>query len=84
MNAPTAITRTNGFPGRSADKGNGMKVVVRWIPVLGRWYICHAATYQNAYRKESNGYATRTLAIQFARQQGCEVEFHERDQLQYH
>lgn len=84
MNAPTASTRANSFSGQPSSEGNGMKVVIRWIPTFCRWYICHAASYQNAFRKGANGYTTREDAANFARQQGCEVEFHEHDQLQHH
>lgn len=65
-------------------QGNDMKVVVRWIHLFSKWYICHAASYQNAFRAESNGYAEREDAVNFARQRGCEVVFHEHDQLQHY
>lgn len=81
---PTANTRANGFYGKSSSEGNGMKVVIRWSPLFRKWYICHAASYQNAFRNESNGYADREDAADFARQQGCEVVFYEYDQLQSH
>lgn len=80
---PTANTRANGFSGKSSE-GNDMKVVVRRIPIFGKWYICHAASYQNAFREAFNGYADREDAANFARQQGCKVVFHEHDQLQHH
>ncbi len=58
------------------------KLVIRWQPQFGQWYLCHATSYQNAFGKEVNGFNTRGEAAEFARKQGFEIEKHEHDQLQ--
>jgi hypothetical protein len=57
-------------------------VVVRWMPALGRWYVCHAGTYQNAIGSNVNGTATRVEGVALAHSFGFDVAFHPRDQLQ--
>jgi hypothetical protein len=59
-----------------------MKVVIRWIPQFSRWYISHAASYQNAFGRDVNGFKTRGEAVKFAKENGCEVEKHSYDPLQ--
>ncbi|MGF6604608.1 hypothetical protein P3T23_009364 [Paraburkholderia sp. GAS448] len=56
-------------------------VVARYVDMDRKWYLCHAASYQNAFRKEVNGFGTRGEAVRFAEQAGCAIEYHECDQL---
>lgn len=58
------------------------RLVIRWIPQFGRWYLCHAKSYQNAFGKDVNGFKTRGEAAEFAKSEGCEIEKHEYDPLQ--
>ena len=59
-----------------------MNVVIRWVPQFNRWYICHAASYQNAFGVKTNGFKTRGEAVEFAKSKGCSVEKHAADRLQ--
>ncbi|MFK5950543.1 MAG: hypothetical protein QM500_17455 [Methylococcales bacterium] len=61
-----------------------IKVVARWVPIFSKWYICHAKSYQNAFGRKVNGFDTRGEAIEFAGQNGCEIEWHQRDDLQHY
>ena len=65
-----------------ADERRDTPVVIRYIQ--GGWWISHAKSYQNAFRKSVNGYATREEAVEFAENNDCEVVFHEHDELQAH
>ena len=65
-----------------ATPQNGTRVAIRFIPQTGKWHICHAKSYQNAFRSSSNGFATRDDAAIFATQQNCIIELHQHDQLQ--
>lgn len=55
-------------------------VVIRYIQ--GKWWIAHAASYQNAFSSSVNGFETRDEAVQFAEDNDCEVFRHEHDQAQ--
>ena len=46
-------------------------VVVRWVPVLQRWHVSHAETYQNAIR--GDGWKTRAEAASAAEAHGFTV-----------
>lgn len=59
-----------------------MPVVIRFIEVFCLYYICHAGSYQNAFRSSVNGFATRAEAERFAAEQNCTVERHDHDPLQ--
>ncbi len=52
-------------------------VVVRWVPVLQRWHVSHAETYQNAIR--GDGWKTRAEAIAAAEARGMTVTWHPAD-----
>lgn len=59
----------------------------RKTPVVARWFgdfwaICHAKTYQNAFRNNINHFNTRGEAVEFAENHGCIVEKHSYDRLQ--
>lgn len=56
-------------------------VVIRRM-LNGRWYVCHAGSYQNAIGSGLNGTATRDEAVKLAESFGFRVVFHEGDQLQ--
>lgn len=62
-----------------ATKGK-IQVVIRFIPTFQKYYICHAQSYQNVFRSLS--FEERHLAIAYAEKHGCDVVFHEGDQLQ--
>lgn len=55
-------------------------VVIRHV--AGRWYVCHARSYQNAIGSGINGTATRDEAVKLAESFGFRVVHHENDQLQ--
>jgi hypothetical protein len=55
----------------------GVKVVIRYIQ--NSWWIAHAGSYQNAFRKS---FKTRAEALVFAEKYGCRVVYYEYDQLQ--
>lgn len=59
-----------------------IKVVIRYFDFSDDWSICHAKSYQNAFRSSINSFATREDAAKFAKQNGCIVEYHEHDPLQ--
>jgi len=59
-----------------------MPVVIRYIEVLGKYYIAHAASYQSAFRDSVNGFSTRAQAKAFAESNGCDVQRHAFDPLQ--
>lgn len=66
----------------SAESAVHERLVIRWIPQFNRWYLCHAATYQNAFGKDVGGFKTRGDAAEFAFSKGFEIEKHKHDQLQ--
>lgn len=66
----------------SAESAVHGRLVIRWIPQFSRWYLCHAATYQNAFGKDVGGFKTRVDAAEFAVSKGFEIEKHKHDQLQ--
>ena len=66
----------------SAESAVHERLVIRWIPQFSRWYLCHAATYQNAFGKDVGGFKTRGDAAEFAFSKGFEIEKHKHDQLQ--
>lgn len=55
-------------------------VVIRFFQ--NKYYIVHARSYQNAFRREVNGYDTREEAVIFATNNGCAVIHHSSDRLQ--
>ena len=55
-------------------------VVVRWFGDF--WAICHARSYQNAFRNRYNQFKTRGEAVEFAEDNDCVVEKHGHDALQ--
>ena len=57
-------------------------VVIRFVDVFSKWFICHEKSYQNAFRKEGGRFETRKEAVQFAENNNCVVVFHEKDQCQ--
>lgn len=57
-------------------------VVIRWMPQFSLWYICHAQTYQSAFRASLNGFSDRSDAELFAQRNNCSVELHNSDKLQ--
>lgn len=57
-------------------------VVVRYFSGEGKWFICHAKSYQNAFRKGVNGFKTRDNAVRFAENNKCQVTWHYFDILQ--
>lgn len=61
-----------------------IKVVIRYLAIFEKWFICHEKTYQNAFRPDYNGFETREKAVKFAQENGTEVVFHEHDRLQKH
>lgn len=65
-----------------SEQCRAVPVVVRYLEVLGKYYICHACSYQNAFRSALEGFDTREQAEEYARAQGCTVERHRDDQLQ--
>ncbi|MFP3637583.1 hypothetical protein [Paraburkholderia sp. SIMBA_054] len=68
----------------NANEAVKLSVVARYVDMDRKWYLCHAARYQNAFRNEVNGFGTRGEAVRFAEQAGCAVEYHEYDRLQVH
>ncbi len=65
-----------------AMKNDLTKVVIRFIPILNIWCICHAKSYQSAFGSNVNKFDSRNAAIEFAEKNNCEVIFHSYDQLQ--
>jgi hypothetical protein len=59
------------------------QVVVRYVEVLGLWYVCHARSYQNAIPATCNGRDTRRAAEILAGEYGFEVVLHLNDPAQY-
>ena len=57
-------------------------VVIRYEPLMGKWYIVHEASYQNAFSRGQNGYATRDEAEAFAEANGCKVKVNADDPRQ--
>lgn len=57
-------------------------VVIRCLDIFGKWYICHANSYQSAFGCKVNGFCARGDAVEFAEKHDCEVVFHEHDSLQ--
>lgn len=49
---------------------------------MGKWYIVHEASYQNAFSRGQNGYATRDEAEAFAEANGCKVKVNADDPRQ--
>lgn len=48
----------------------------------GRWYVCHAGSYQAAIGSKINGLPTRDEAAKLAESFGFRVVFHDNDPLQ--
>lgn len=71
-------------PGSSRRTADRIPVVIRFIGLFGKWYICHERSYQNAFSRDVNGYDNRSEAVEFAESNGCEVIFHDFDELQAH
>ncbi len=65
-----------------ADERRDTPVVIRYVPQLKKWYICHEKSYQNAFRNPVNGFDSREDAFQFAQDHDCAVQWHEFDILQ--
>lgn len=57
-------------------------VVLRFIDIYDKWYICHAGSYQNAFRSNLNGFEDRQDAVKFAERNSCQVVHYLHDQLQ--
>jgi hypothetical protein len=62
--------------------GQIMEMVIRFIGIFNKYYLCHAASYQNAFSSSMNGFATRAEAEKFATDRGVTVVRHSTDQLQ--
>lgn len=76
-------TKNTSYTNSSAVKADdALNVVIRFIDVFGQWCICHAESYQNAFRASVKGFKTRSEAVSFAEKSGCTVVFHDFDQLQ--
>lgn len=58
------------------------KVVIRYLAIFERWFICHQKSYQSAFSRDFNGFETREKAVAFAEQNDLDVVFHEFDKLQ--
>lgn len=58
------------------------KVVIRYLAIFERWFICHQKSYQSAFSRDFNGFKTRDMAVEFAEQNDLEVVYHEFDRLQ--
>lgn len=58
-----------------------MKLVIRYQAIFRKWYLCHADTYQGAFRP---GFETREQAKAFATDKGCQIVYHPKDRLQAH
>ena len=55
-------------------------VVIRFIEIFNKWHICHAKSYQSAFRF---GFITHDDAITYCEQNGTvEVVYHSYDKLQ--
>lgn len=63
-----------------ADEHRDIPVVIRWFGEF--WAICHAKSYQNAFRNSVNRFNTRGEAVEFAENHDCTVEKHGHDRLQ--
>jgi hypothetical protein len=61
-----------------------MLIVIRYIGIFNKWYICHADTYQNAFGNDINGFENRNAAAVFARAKGCKIYYNPNDCLQVH
>ncbi len=61
-------------------------VIIKHFPALGyrraHWSICHAQSYQNAFRQSVNMFTSRDKAVEFAESHGCVVQLHLDDALQ--
>lgn len=68
----TKASATHGLS--SAESAVHERLVIRWIPQFSRWYLCHAATYQNAFGKDVGGFKTRGDAAEFAVSKGFDIE----------
>ena len=68
------------FGAMDADERRDIPVVVRWFG--DHWGICHARSYQNAFRNTVNSFKTRGDAVEFAEDHDCVVEKHGHDRLQ--
>ncbi|MFG1487615.1 helix-turn-helix transcriptional regulator [Oceanospirillum sp. HFRX-1_2] len=58
------------------------KLVVRSCWLDGKFYLCHAASYQNAFHSPPNGFITRAEAEKFARDKGFKISYDHLDPLQ--
>tara|TARA_R110001599_G_scaffold100770_9_gene258135 strand:+ start:4429 stop:4647 length:219 start_codon:yes stop_codon:yes gene_type:complete len=58
------------------------KVVIRYLSIFEKWFICHEKSYQSAFSRDYNGFETRDKAVEFAESNDLEVVFHEHDKLQ--
>jgi len=56
------------------------ELVARWYG--GYWSLCHANSYQNAFRATVNKFNTRGDAVKFASENGFKVVKHSHDILQ--
>lgn len=63
-------------------KNNKIPVVIRYSDMTNTWGICHAKSYQNAFRNSINKFESRQEAAKFAEDNGCDVRFNDFDQLQ--
>ena len=66
------------------DDGRKITVVIRWFDIFGSWGICHANSYQNAFRSSVNDFKQREDAVSFAENNSCVVVQHSYDDLQNH
>lgn len=65
-----------------ADENRDVPVVIRWFG--NYWGICHAKSYQNAFRASTNKFENREDAVKFAENNDCVVVFHDYNRLQAH
>jgi len=70
------------FMHMECDEQRGVLVVIRSIDLDNKWCICHAKSYQSAFRKEINSFDTHSEAFDFAENNGCTVICQEYDKLQ--
>lgn len=63
---------------------SGINVVIRYIDVFKKWYICFASDYKTSFRSSVNGFTSREDAVSFAESYKCIVVFHDDDPLQTH
>ena len=49
-----------------ADERTDTQVITKQNHLDGLWYICHARSHQNAFKRSVNGFRVRADAVEFA------------------